>query len=261
MALEHKIRIAAEHFNIGKPEDWQHIRPEWIRQVHNVGPRTLDHIRLYLAMRGLTLQDDATPAFWQQNLQTARIGGQVSLVDKADVEEFTVLIDQQEKHPWTFQGFERDGRPVIVPYRWQSLGPSHGDYSVSGCEGMVHIERKSIDDALGTFLSHGERRDRWVRTLEYLATIDSGHVIVEGTHGQCLASIQPHGKRGVIPLRNEFMGSVISWAGTYQVPFWFMDNRRLAERLAWKIMRRHWRRHTEQRSTPRPAADVIAELC
>lgn len=259
--IDHRIELAREHFGIREPSDWTDIRPEWIKQVRNVGPRTLDLIRLYLAARGLTLRDDATPEFWQRNLQTASIGGQVALTDNATTEEFTILIDQQEKQPWTFQGLGTQEAPLIVPYRWQSLGPTHGDYSVAGAERHVHVERKGLGDALGTFLSHGERRDRWIATLEFLAEIPCGCVIIEATQGQCLASIVPRGKRSVIAMRNEFMGSVILWSSTYCIPFWFMDTRRLAERLAYKILKRGWKVATEQKTPNVSASDVIAELC
>lgn len=259
--IDHRIELARQHFGITEPSQWCEIRPEWVKQVNNVGPRTLDLLRLYLAARGLTLKDDATVEFWQANLQTASIGGQVALVDNSTVEEFTILIDSQEKHPWTFQGLGTQDQPIIVPYRWESLGPSHGDYSVAGAEHFCHVERKSIDDAIGTFLSHGDRRDRWLNTLTFLAEIPLGAVVIEGTYGQCLASISSRGKRSVLAMRNEFMGSVLSWQSEFMIPFWFMDSRRLAERMAYKILKRGWRVATEQKTRPVSAADVIAELC
>jgi hypothetical protein len=261
MTIDHRIEIARDHFKITQPSDWQEIRPEWIRKLHGIGPRTLDMIRLYLAARGLTLKDDATVEFWMANLQTASIGGQIALVDNAITEDFTILIDSQEKQPWTFQGFTEASRPVVIPFRWQSLGPSHGDYSVAGCQDYVHIERKSLEDALGTFLSHGDRRDRWEATLGFLAEIPSGHVIIEATQGQCIAAITSRGKRSAPALRNEFLGSVISWFETYGVPFWFLDQRRMAERMAYRILKRGWRKCTEQGVRQPSAAEVIAELC
>lgn len=259
--MDHRIELARNHFGIKTPSDWCEIRPEWIRNLHGVGPRTVDMIRIYLAARGLTLKDDGSVAFWQANLQTASIGGQIAITDNAITDDFTILVDSQEKHPWTFQGFTEADRPVIVPFRWQTLGPSHGDYSVAGCEGYVHVERKSLEDALGTFLSHGDRRDRWIRTLEFLAEIPSGHVVIEATQGQCLAAIHQRGKRSVMALRNEFMGSVLSWHSEYLVPFWFIDSRRLAERMAYRILKRGWRKCTEQGVRRLTAAEVIAELC
>ena len=261
MSLEHLIAKARDHFNIQQPSDWCEIRPEWIRNVDGVGARTLDQIRIYLAMRGLTLKDDATVEFWQKNLQTATIGGQVSLVDTAITESFTILIDSQEKHPWAFQGFTEGDKPVIQPVRFETLGPSHGDYTVAGCESWVHIERKSIPDALGTFLSHGPRRERWERTLSFLAEIPYGHVVIEGSYGQCLAAIKSRGSRSVRALVNEFDGSVMSWSDTYGIPFWFMDSRRLAEKKAQRLLKRGWKYATEQKTKTVPDVDaVIASL-
>lgn len=259
--IDKRIALARDHFGIKEPSQWAEIRPEWIKQVEGVGPRTLDLLRLYLAARGLTLKDDATPEFWQANLQSATIGGQTAITDNARTEEFTILIDSQEKKPWTFQGLGTEQAPLIVPYRWQSLGPSHGDYSVAGCERHVHVERKSLEDALGTFLSHGDRRERWINTLQFLAEIPAGCVIIEATMGQCLASIVPRGQRSVLAMRNELMGSLLSWSMDYCIPFWFMDGRRLAERMAYKFLKRGWKVATEQKSRSVSTADVLAELC
>ena len=55
--IDHRIEKARAHFKISEPSDWCNIRPEWIRQLHGVGPRTVDLIRLYLAARGLTLKE------------------------------------------------------------------------------------------------------------------------------------------------------------------------------------------------------------
>lgn len=259
--MDHRIKLARDHFDIKQPSDWCQIRPEWIRSIDGVGPRTLDLIRLYLAARGLTLQDDATVEFWMKNLQTATIGGQVSLVDNAVTESFTILVDSQEKHPWTFQGFTDGDRPIIQPYRWQSLGPSHGDYTVAGCESWVHIERKSVADAIGTFLCHGARREAWERTLAFLAEIPSGHIVIEGTYGQCLAEIQSRGTRSQRALRSEFVGSIMSWWDNFGIPFWFMDTRRLAEKQALRLLKRGWKYCTEQKQKHVPNVDsIIASL-
>ncbi|TWU22478.1 hypothetical protein Pla52o_35340 [Novipirellula galeiformis] len=248
MSLEHLIAKARDHFKISEPSDWCEIRPEWIRNLHGVGPRTLDQIRCYLALRGLTLKDDATVEFWQRNLQTATIGGQISLVDTAKTEAFTILVDSQEKQPWTFQGFTDGDRPLIQPYVFKSLGPTHGDYSVAGCERYVHVERKSIDDALGTFLSHGDRQERWTRTLEFLAEIPHGSVVIEGTFAACIVAIKPRGTRSKSALINEFIGSVMSWQHTYGLQFWFLDTRRIAEKITHRLLKRGWRFATEQNS-------------
>jgi len=261
MSLPHLIEIARDHFKIEKPEDWQEIQPHWIRNIKGVGPKTLDQIRIYLALRGLTLKDDASVDFWMKNLQTAKIGDSISLVDTASTEAFTILIDSGEQQPWTFQGFMDGEQRLIQPIKWKSLGASHGDYSVAGCERYVHVERKSVDDATGTFLSHGERRDRWLNTMEFLAEIPFGSVVIEGTLGQCVASIVSRGTRSQTALRNEFIGSVISWQSTYGLQFWFLDTRRVAEKIAHRLLKRGWRYATEQSEVIVPDVDrAISEL-
>ena len=125
------VGIAEKHFAIAEPTDWQTVTPASILSVKGLGPKTLNALRLHLAGQGLTLQYDASPAFWQQKitgLDTITAG-------------FTIAIDKAEQHPWTFQGLTRDGSAMVVPIGKKSLGPTHGDYTVYGLEGLVHIER------------------------------------------------------------------------------------------------------------------------
>jgi len=197
--LDAQIKLAVEAFGIRCPEDWTNFTAEQVRGVHGCGPSTVDHLRLYLAARGLTLRNDATPAYWQQNLAGARIGGQVAKSDTAVVLPFVVLVDNQEKQPFLFQGFradaDQDHRPLIVPTRTVSMGPTHGDYGIEGMEGQVHIDRKSEGDAAGTFLSHGERRERWLATLEFLAGIPTAAVVIECSLGKLVSGLQARGSR------------------------------------------------------------------
>lgn len=266
MALDHLIRIAAEHFGIAQPEDWCNIRPEWITTIDGCGPATLDHIRLYLAARGLTLADDHTPDYWNQHLSTAKIGGQLSPQDRALIVPFTVLIDVQEKKPFTFQGFKGDARenqrPLIVPTEIVSLGPTHGDYSIKGMEREVHVERKSMGDAHGTFLSHGERRDRWDATLAFLAEIPCGAVVIECTLGQLIQGVESRGSRNVATLAKTIHRQVIAWQEDWRIPFIFCDDRRLAEKTTFQILRRYHRQQVENRKQEpsRTIDEAVAQL-
>lgn len=265
MALDHLIKKAKDHFGIMEPADWSNVRPEWIRGLDGCGPATIDHLRIYLAARGLTLKDDGTPEYWQRNLSAARIGGQIAESDQAVIAPFTILIDSQEKQPWTFEGFKADApeklRPLIIPHEWKSLGPNHGDYSLAGFEGRVHIERKSMADAHGTFLGHHERRDRWENTLSFLSEIESSAVIVECTLGQLVANVQSRGKRSAGTLAKTIHRQVMAWMDDYRVPFLFCDNRRLAEASALRWLRRFHRHATEHRKRDQKELDaVIAAL-
>lgn len=264
MALDHRIKIAREHFQIHTPADWQNVRPEWILHLPGCGPETLNHIRLYLVPHGITLRDDATPEFWAKQLGKARIGGQIADGDVLPTEPFTILVDTQEQQPWTFISMQVSGRLVITPYRFESLGASHGDYSIAGCVREIHVERKSIDDAIGTFLSHGERRDRWLNTLAFLAEIPAGSVAIEGTMGSVLNAIESRGRRSKETLRRTFFNQVHAWEQDFCVPFRFYDSRRLAEKGTFYILRRYWMAKHELKGTRQAESesvdDVIASL-
>lgn len=243
--MDSQIKTAGEKLGIVKPGDWTKIRPEQIRRIHGCGPATVDHLRLYLAARGLTLRDDATPAYWQQNLAAARIGGKVAKSDTAVVVPFTVLIDNQEKMPFAFQGITADAdqkyRPLIVPTCVVSMGPTHGDYSMQGFEGQAHIERKGVDDAIGTFLARGDRHDRWLATMEFLASIPTAAVVVECSLGSMLKQVIARGSRSKQDLRKTLHRQVLAWEQDYRVPFVFCDTPRLAELSTFSILNRHYR--------------------
>lgn len=242
MVLDSKIKKTRDHFGIHQAEDWTSIRPEWILQLPGCGQRTLDHIRLYLAGHGITLRDDGTPAFWQRNLGRAQIGTSIADEDIGQVEPFTVLIDSAEKHPFTFAGFvDSLERPRLIQTEFRSLGPSHGDYSISGLERDCHIERKSGPDAHGTFLSHGVRRERWDRTLAFLAEVPCSAIVVECSFGELIKSVEARGKRSKGTLQKTLHRQVLAWAEDLRVPFHFCDTRRLAEATTLAILERRWR--------------------
>lgn len=256
MALEHLITKASEYFNIQSLESWQEIRPHFVLKVPGCGESTLNALRVELALRGLTLKDDATPDFWRRHLRTAVIDGRLALIGNIQSEPFTVLIDSAEKYPWTFQSATGSkGQPVVVPHRWQSLGPSHGDYSIAGLEHRVHVERKSLEDALGTFLAapDGPRGERWRRTLDFLAEIECGSIVIEASLGALLGGIKARGKRSATTLRRTLHRQILAWADDTRVPFHFCDSRRLAEVTALAVMRRYWMHAVGLRETKRIA--------
>ena len=253
--LDKKIQAAAEQFGVQTPEDWQEVRPEWIRQVHGCGPSTVDHLRMYLAAKGLTLKDDATPAYWQQNLSAARIGTTIAKTDVAVPLPFTVLVDTAEQQPFQFQGFRADAdqkhRPLIVPLKYVDLGVSHGDYGIDGIDDCF-VERKGLGDAIGTFLSvpDSDRRNRWEATLEFLAGIKTSAVVVECSFLAVLGNIQARGQRDKPTLQKLLHCQVLAWEQDYRVPFIFCDTRRFAEQTTLQLLRRHWRKaHSRTKQT------------
>lgn len=244
MVLDSKILKIKQHFGIYRLDQWGDIHPEWILGIDGVGPVTLQHVRLYLAGQGQTLKDDRTPEYWKQHLGHIKLGAQMHEEDHEAINPFTVLIDAQEKQPFTFQAIRGDApdyAPLVVPVEWRSLGVAMGDYSIDGYEGQCHIERKSLEDAHGTFLGWGERRDRFDRELKHLAAIDCAAVVVECSLTALLAEVPQWGKRTTEENRKSLHRSVLAWQQDYRVPWHFCDTRRFAEITTFRILERFWR--------------------
>jgi hypothetical protein len=258
MVLDSRIAAIREHFGIKKPEDWKAIAPDEIVSIENIGPQTLNHLRLHLANRGLTLKDDETPIHWQTNLDALRGTSQISDTDKAIVCPFTILVDADEKHPFTFTGIRADAkqnnRPMAIRTTAKHLGNSHGDYSVEGLEGWVHIERKAESDVQGTVLGWGDRRERFVRTLEYLAELPSSAVIVECSFAQAIATCRDTPNKSSKENQKIFFRQTLAWMDDFRVPWIFCDDRRMAEVTTFRWLERQWRKQAAERKRAEVAA-------
>src|SRR5690348_5220010 len=79
----------------------------------------------------------------------------------------TIVIDTREQRPWSFT------LPTVV-----ATVPTGADYSVLGFETVIGIERKSVDDLVGS-LTVG--RDRFTRSLEALRTRPYRALVIEGS--------------------------------------------------------------------------------
>lgn len=255
MVLDSKLQTLRDEFNIQKPDDWCNVTPESILAVQDIGPQTLNHLRLMLANRGLTLRGDQTPAHWQIELDATRGASQISETDKLTVCPFTIIVDSDEKQPFTFQGIRDDRkRPLIVRTISKHLGNSHGDYSVEGLEGWVHIERKSQSDVQGTVLGWGDRRERFVKTLEYLAELPSSAVVIECTLGTAIATCRDTPNKSAATNSKIFSRQVSAWMDDYRVPWVFCDDRRHAERVTFRWLERQWNKAKAERKAAQAQA-------
>lgn len=79
-----------------------------------------------------------------------------------------VIVDTREQVPWSF---EHDPSISIVRAHLDA-----GDYSVRGFETRIAIERKSLDDWVGTVM---RERTRFYRELELLRGFEFRCVIIE----------------------------------------------------------------------------------
>lgn len=251
MVLDSKLDLLRFHFSITNPEDWTKVTPQEILAQDGIGEATLDHLRYLLAGQGLTLKGDQSPSFWQSRLVKSRLGTFVRKdEDREALCPFTILIDEQEKHPFTFVGITADAqdgaRPLIVPTERKTLGPSHGDYSIVGHEGYCHIERKSIDDAISTILGWGDRRERFEKTLTFLSSCHTSFVVVEASFGAMLrAAYETKGKTAQ-QNKKILHRQVMAWMSDYPVPWLFCDTPRFAELSTFQILRRHHKKSIER---------------
>lgn len=173
---------------------------------------------------------------------------------------FIILRDSQEKVGFfMFENLKtRSGRPVET--RWQGLGPRNGDYSIPNEVGRCAIERKSIEDCVGTVLGWGERRERFERELENLEQMETAAVVVVGTQDDVEQWILNEPQRGVKSPRarvKEFAGAVRALQQDYRVPWVWCSSHRRAEIEALRILERHGKYASQRRRRLDKAARIL----
>lgn len=173
-------------------------------------------------------------------------------------DQFRILIDSREQHPFSFDGVPMDRSEMTASQRrafdagdfsglvpvetaFRSLGNSAGDYSIEGYEGRCNLERKSMDDCHGTVLGWGKRRERFQRELANLAEMEASAVIVECSLGDLLANAPEHGVKTAAENRKMLSRQIIAWQQEYRVPWIFCDSRAMAEIIAYRWMARFWK--------------------
>lgn len=265
MVLDSKLQSIRDHFGVIDPEDWTWISPAEIASLPNVGPATVNHLRLMLANRGLTLNGDGTPEYWQAELSVKRGASQISQMDGVLLSPLKIYVDTAEQQPFTFQGFKADAaqghKPLAVQWEKKHLGPTHGDYTAEGLEDYCHVERKGMGDWHGTVLGWGDRREQFTRTLEYLAEIPLGLIVTECTLGQAIERMPENGKKSKSENQKIFFRQVMAWLADYGVPWIFCDTRRLAEQVTFRHLERTRRKLAEeQKRTQKLAAIENYEL-
>ena len=95
-----------------------------------------------------------------------------------------------------------------------------GDYSVAGLDGIVAVERKTLDDFVSTVI-HSRRRFR--EELRKLAGYRAACVVVEAGIGDVLLK---HYRGESHP--NAVLGNTLSIILDYRVPVFFCTNRQAA---------------------------------
>jgi len=148
----------------------------------------------------------------------------------------TVLRDNREQQPWTFDGYAVETRDVTL---------STGDYALpANCahdaeadtyHPQFAIERKSGHDFITAltwerdrFTSELQRAAEWTQPLT---------VVVEVSWETLLCNRGPMTWRDIHP--NQIAGTVSAWTRHYNVAFHFAESRQRAELCAFLLLVRH----------------------
>ena len=140
-----------------------------------------------------------------------------------------IIVDTREQTPYLFNGF-----PVEVERGTLNAG----DYSITGFQDEIAIERKELGDLLGC-LTHD--RDRFTRELEKLRGYQSAALLVESPFSFIQAGrYRSHMKPDAA------VQSLFSIMQHYRMPIFFAADRDAGERFVYDFLR-HFIRHATQR--------------
>lgn len=135
-----------------------------------------------------------------------------------------IVIDTRETDEYAF------GDIVILRQKLDA-----GDYSIAGLEERVAIERKNLDDFVGTVIY---QKKRFHNELCALARMDFSAIIVEAS----LTDILDHRyKSGVRPV--SVIGAAVAVMVEYRIPVIFAGNRQLACHVTQSILQRYESKH------------------
>lgn len=136
-------------------------------------------------------------------------------------EGYQFVIDTREQRPWNLEPAVRKGLQT-------------GDYSVTGLEDLLCVERKSLPDLLGV-MSSG--RSRFERELARMAEFERAFLVVEASW-ETLARGNYHvgGSRFINMHPNSVMGSIYAWISRFNVRTHFAADRLAAEEWVRGLM-------------------------
>lgn len=155
-----------------------------------------------------------------------------------DVCPFTILIDSREQLPYDFAGMVgQGGAKLIVPKL--VVGLRSGDYSISGLDDQVAVERKSLEDLYGSVTFGRDRFEREISRLDDLPGFAA--VVIEATWEEIAdpAGHRPGWTNQTNPRSVE--GTIAAWSIRYRhVVWWAAGSRRSAELRTFGILKAFW---------------------
>ena len=149
-------------------------------------------------------------------------------LSRSDGTLVTVIVDTREQEPYGF-----DPRLVIAVRRALPAG----DYSVAGLEQMVAVERKTLDDFVGTVI---RASGRFSRELSRLERYVRACVVVEADLSDVLA-----GRYRGDAHPQSILGSALAISVDFGIPVFFCSNRQVACRFVEGYLLRAAERRTQ----------------
>ena len=136
-----------------------------------------------------------------------------------------IVTDSREQTPFTFSGPRYEGTTT-------SIGTLRaGDYSLTGLESYVSVERKSLPDLV---LCLGRERARFVREMQLAAAYDAFAVVIEATYGDLAA----HKYSGQLSAHSACQ-SIAAFQVRYPVQFMFAGSHAGAEYACWSFLKQY----------------------
>jgi len=134
-----------------------------------------------------------------------------------------VIADTREQRPYDFTGYDVQ----II-----QAGLPAGDYSIPGCESIVAIERKTLDDLINCLMV--KNRDRFERELGRLRPYHVSAVVVEASwedisRGRYTSNMNPQSA----------LQSVIAMQVRHNVPFMLCGDRSGAQYVTHGLLSKY----------------------
>jgi ERCC4-type nuclease len=121
-----------------------------------------------------------------------------------------------------------------------------GDYSISGLEDRVAVERKSLQDLFNCCSPYGSR-ELFVRACERLGKLDFAAMVIEGSISKILRSTEFSSMHP-----NAVFGTIQALAVRWSIQPWFAPSRAIAEEITACLLHKAYQLITlEQKGLPR----------
>lgn len=152
-----------------------------------------------------------------------------------------VIVDTREQAGYRFLNID----PWLVVPLVTDVALHTGDYSISGTEDRVTVERKSISDLLGSITAGRDRFEHEFARMAEMAQHPLGGfacVVVEGE----LSEVCRHVAEKTRLSTDSLLGTVNAWSIRYGVHWFFCPGRRFAEIQTLKLLHQFWRQEQKR---------------